>query len=127
MQQKLSDLQIEERMVTAQLSWKNSLEEDPVLVNGSAEEQQQEDQPEELRVEPPASQPQMEPAELMEEVDEDRPKTPEEPEPKSDAFEDLYNSLSSTVWPVPQDNLVKAIYCTLKYLGHLLFVLKSEC
>uniref|UniRef100_A0A673YTP1 Epidermal growth factor receptor pathway substrate 15 n=1 Tax=Salmo trutta TaxID=8032 RepID=A0A673YTP1_SALTR len=84
-QQKLSDIQIEERMVTAQLSWKNSLEEDPVLVNGSAEEQQQEDQPEELRVEPPASQPQMEPAEPMEEVDEeDRPKTPEEPEPKSD-------------------------------------------
>lgn len=101
-------------MVTAQLSWKNSLEEDPVLVNGSAEEQQQEDQPEELRVEPPASQPQMEPAELMEEVDEDRPKTPEEPEPKSDAFEDLYNSLSSTTWPVPQDNPVKAIYHTLK-------------
>ncbi|XP_038855402.1 epidermal growth factor receptor substrate 15-like isoform X6 [Salvelinus namaycush] len=107
-QQKQSDLQIEERMVTAQLSWKNSLEEDPVLVNGSAEEQHQEDQPEELRVEPPASQPQMEPAEPMEEVDEeDQPKTPEEPEPKSDAFEDLYNSLSSTVWPVPQDNLVK--------------------
>ncbi|XP_021454866.2 epidermal growth factor receptor substrate 15 isoform X1 [Oncorhynchus mykiss] len=106
--QKQSDLQIEERMVTAQLSCKNSLEEDPVLVNGSAKEQHQEDQPEELRVEPPASQPQMEPAEPMEEVDEeDRPKTPEEPEPKSDAFEDLYNSLSSTVWPVPQDNLVK--------------------
>uniref|UniRef100_A0A4W5P9J9 Epidermal growth factor receptor pathway substrate 15 n=1 Tax=Hucho hucho TaxID=62062 RepID=A0A4W5P9J9_9TELE len=103
-QQKLSDLQVEERTVTAQLSWKNSLEEDPVLVNGSADEQHQEDQPEELRVEPPASQPQMEPAESMEEADEeDRPKTPEEP----DAFEDLYNSLSSTVWPVPQDNLVK--------------------
>ncbi|CAB1331920.1 unnamed protein product [Coregonus sp. 'balchen'] len=66
-QQKLSDLQLEERTVTAQLSWKNALEEDPVLVNGSAEEQHQEYQPEELRVEPPASQPRMEPAEPIEE------------------------------------------------------------
>lgn len=127
MEQKLSDLQLEERTVTSQLSWKKALEEDPVLVNGSADEQHLEDQAEELRVEPPAIQPQMGPAEPIEVVKEDRPKTPEEPVPKSDAFEDLYNSLSSTVWPVPQDNLVKAIYCTLKYLGHLLFVLKSEC
>ncbi|KAM9480369.1 epidermal growth factor receptor substrate 15 isoform 1-T1 [Salvelinus alpinus] len=109
--QKLSDLQLEERTVTSQLSWKKALEEDPVLVNGSADEQHLEDQAEELRVEPPAIQPQMGPAEPIEEqievVKEDRPKTPEEPVPKSDAFEDLYNSLSSTTWPVPQDNPVK--------------------
>uniref|UniRef100_A0A674E433 Epidermal growth factor receptor pathway substrate 15 n=1 Tax=Salmo trutta TaxID=8032 RepID=A0A674E433_SALTR len=118
-EQKLSDLQLEERTVTSQLSWKKALEEDPVLVNGSADEQHLEDQAEELRVEPPAIQPQMGPAELIEEqievVKEDRPKTPEELVPKSDAFEDLYNSLSSTTWPVPQDNPVKAIYHTLKY------------
>uniref|UniRef100_A0A674E437 Epidermal growth factor receptor pathway substrate 15 n=1 Tax=Salmo trutta TaxID=8032 RepID=A0A674E437_SALTR len=117
-EQKLSDLQLEERTVTSQLSWKKALEEDPVLVNGSADEQHLEDQAEELRVEPPAIQPQMGPAELIEEqievVKEDRPKTPEELVPKSDAFEDLYNSLSSTTWPVPQDNPVKAIYHTLK-------------
>ncbi|XP_045061429.1 epidermal growth factor receptor substrate 15 isoform X2 [Coregonus clupeaformis] len=108
-QQKLSDLQLEERTVTAQLSWKMALEEDPVpvLVNGSANEPHPEDQAEELRVEPPAIQPQMEPAEPIEEVEEDRPKAPEEPVPKSDAFKDLYNSLSSTAWPVPRDNLVK--------------------
>lgn len=105
---------MEERTVTSQLSWKKALEEDPVLVNGSADEQHLEDQAEELRVEPPAIQPQMGPAEPIEVVKEDRPKTPEEPVPKSDAFEDLYNSLSSTTWPVPQDNPVKAIYHTLK-------------
>uniref|UniRef100_A0A8C7QPN3 Epidermal growth factor receptor pathway substrate 15 n=1 Tax=Oncorhynchus mykiss TaxID=8022 RepID=A0A8C7QPN3_ONCMY len=102
-EQKLSDLQLEERTVTSQLSWKKALEEDPVLVNGSVDEQHQEDQAEELRVEPPAIQPQMGPAEPREEqievVKEDRSKTPEEPVPKSDAFEDLYNSLSSTTWP----------------------------
>uniref|UniRef100_A0A8C7QW21 Epidermal growth factor receptor pathway substrate 15 n=1 Tax=Oncorhynchus mykiss TaxID=8022 RepID=A0A8C7QW21_ONCMY len=119
-EQKLSDLQLEERTVTSQLSWKKALEEDPVLVNGSVDEQHQEDQAEELRVEPPAIQPQMGPAEPREEqievVKEDRSKTPEEPVPKSDAFEDLYNSLSSTTWPVLQDNPVKAIDHTLKYV-----------
>uniref|UniRef100_A0A8C8BYE4 Epidermal growth factor receptor pathway substrate 15 n=1 Tax=Oncorhynchus tshawytscha TaxID=74940 RepID=A0A8C8BYE4_ONCTS len=86
-EQKLSDLQLEERTVTSQLSWKKALEEDPVLVNGSADEQHQEDQAEELRVEPPAIQPQMGPAEPREEqievVKEDRSKTPEEPQVES--------------------------------------------
>ncbi|KAE8294190.1 hypothetical protein D5F01_LYC07138 [Larimichthys crocea] len=36
-QQKLNDLQVEERSVTAQLSWKRALEDSsPVMVNGSA-------------------------------------------------------------------------------------------
>uniref|UniRef100_A0A8C7I797 Epidermal growth factor receptor pathway substrate 15 n=1 Tax=Oncorhynchus kisutch TaxID=8019 RepID=A0A8C7I797_ONCKI len=94
-QQKLSDLQLEERTVTSQLSWKKALEEDPVLVNGSADEQHQE----ELRVEPPAIQPQMGPAEPREEqievVKEDRSKTPEEPVPKSDP------TMSPTTSPPP--------------------------
>ncbi|KAL1022436.1 hypothetical protein UPYG_G00027600 [Umbra pygmaea] len=111
-QQKLSDLHVEERTVTAQLSWKRALEDDPepVLVNGTVEERQHKDEPEELRAEPPSSQPLMEPAEPLEEKlevkEESRPYL-EEQEPVSDAFQDLYNSLASTAWPVPQDSFVQ--------------------
>ncbi|XP_019904631.2 epidermal growth factor receptor substrate 15 isoform X3 [Esox lucius] len=110
-QQRLSDLQLEERTVTAQLSWKRALEDDPVpvLVNGTTEERHHHEQPEKLKVERPASQPLMEPVEPIEEQLEvkERRNMLEEPEPKSDAFEDLYNSLPFTTWPVQQDNLVK--------------------
>uniref|UniRef100_A0A6Q2WS41 Epidermal growth factor receptor pathway substrate 15 n=1 Tax=Esox lucius TaxID=8010 RepID=A0A6Q2WS41_ESOLU len=60
-QQRLSDLQLEERTVTAQLSWKRALEDDPVpvLVNGTTEERHHHEQPEKLKVERPASQPLM--------------------------------------------------------------------
>uniref|UniRef100_A0A6Q2YC81 Epidermal growth factor receptor pathway substrate 15 n=1 Tax=Esox lucius TaxID=8010 RepID=A0A6Q2YC81_ESOLU len=117
-QQRLSDLQLEERTVTAQLSWKRALEDDPVpvLVNGTTEERHHHEQPEKLKVERPASQPLMEPVEPIEEQLEvkERRNMLEEPEPKSDAFEDLYNSLPFTTWPVQQDNLVKAIYLTFE-------------
>ncbi|KAJ7986625.1 hypothetical protein DPEC_G00341810 [Dallia pectoralis] len=110
-QQRLSFLQSEERAVTAQLSWKRALEDDqmPVLVNGTAEEKHH-DQPEILKVEQPISQPMMEPAEPIGElleINEEIPNMPEEPEPKSDAFEDLYSSLAFTTWPVQLDNIVK--------------------
>uniref|UniRef100_A0A8C7QW97 Epidermal growth factor receptor pathway substrate 15 n=1 Tax=Oncorhynchus mykiss TaxID=8022 RepID=A0A8C7QW97_ONCMY len=78
-EQKLSDLQLEERTVTSQLSWKKALEEDPVLVNGSVDEQHQEDQAEELRVEPPAIQPQMGP-QVESPEPEGRPESTEPPQ-----------------------------------------------
>ncbi|XP_029904722.1 epidermal growth factor receptor substrate 15 isoform X2 [Myripristis murdjan] len=122
-QQKLNDLQVEERSVTAQLSWKRALEDSsPVMVNGSAgpmaelsqgdlfqQDLYQEDQPKELKEEEPAtvSHPQTEQSEPEqketvdereeeeEEKEEESPKTPEEEKTKSDALDDLYTSLAS--------------------------------
>lgn len=126
MQQKLNDLQVEERSVTAQLSWKRALEDSsPVMVNGSTmpELQQvdhfqqdlfQEDQPKELKEVEPAVvwSPPKEDSELKEtegadekeeekekedeDDEEDSPKTPEEEKQKKDALDDLFTSLASS-------------------------------
>ncbi|XP_077389940.1 epidermal growth factor receptor substrate 15 isoform X3 [Festucalex cinctus] len=111
-QHKLNDLQVEERSVAAQLSWKRALEDDsPVMVNGSAgatpelhhRDPFQEDQPKEKTEEEPAapSNPQKELSEqpekgMKEEKDDERPKTPEEEKVRPDALDDLYTSLASS-------------------------------
>ncbi|XP_054458289.1 epidermal growth factor receptor substrate 15 isoform X2 [Anoplopoma fimbria] len=122
-QRKLNNLQVEERSVTAQLSWKRALEDSsPVMVNGStgftAELRQgdpfqqdlfQEDQPKELKEEYPSDvcyqqkeqSDQKENEELKvgeeeEEKEEESPKTTEEEKLKHDALDDLYTSLASS-------------------------------
>ncbi|XP_061680244.1 epidermal growth factor receptor substrate 15 isoform X4 [Syngnathoides biaculeatus] len=116
-QHKLNDLQVEERSMEAQLSWKRALEDDsPVMVNGSAgptpqlhrRDLSQDDQPKELKEEEPvaASNAQKELLEQTEKgvkeekgdekEEEERPKTPEEEKLKSDALDDLYTSLASS-------------------------------
>ncbi|XP_045904780.1 epidermal growth factor receptor substrate 15-like 1 isoform X4 [Micropterus dolomieu] len=122
-QQKLNDLQVEERSVTAQLSWKRALEDSsPVMVNGSAgptaELHQgdpfqldlfQEDQPKELKEEEPISvcNQQKEHSDQKEkegvnetqeeeEKEEESPNTPEEEKLKPDPLDDLYTSLASS-------------------------------
>ncbi|XP_051232157.1 epidermal growth factor receptor substrate 15 isoform X4 [Dicentrarchus labrax] len=121
-QQKLNDLQVEERSVTAQLSWKRALEDSsPVMVNGSAgstaelyqgdpfqQDLFQEDQPKELKEEEPApicnqqkehsDQKEKEGVnerEEEEEKEDESPKTPEEEKLKPDPLDDLYTSLAS--------------------------------
>ncbi|XP_077462760.1 epidermal growth factor receptor substrate 15 isoform X1 [Stigmatopora argus] len=113
-QNKLKDLQVEERSMAAQLSWKRALEDDsPVMVNGSAgptpelhrRDLQEDDQPNELKVEEPALFSTTQ-EELLEQTvkgvneekveQEDRPETPEEEKPKPDALDDLYTSLASS-------------------------------
>ncbi|XP_041862620.1 epidermal growth factor receptor substrate 15 [Melanotaenia boesemani] len=120
-QQKLNDLRVEERSVTAQLSWKRALEDSsPVMVNGSAgptpelhqedpfqQDLFQEDQPNELKEEEPAAicNEQNETSdekegvidkEGEEEKKEESPKTAEEEKPKPDALDDLFSSLASS-------------------------------
>ncbi|CAG5861147.1 unnamed protein product [Menidia menidia] len=116
-QQKLQDLKVEERSVTAQLSWKRALEDgSPVMVNGAsgppAELHQDdpfqqdlfmEDQPKELREEQPAAvcNPQMEicdkkETEGEEEKEEESPTTLDEEKLKPDPLDDLYTSLASS-------------------------------
>ena len=122
-QQKLNNLQVEERSVTAQLSWKRALEDSsPVMVNGSAgtaaelhqgdpfqQDLFQEDQPRELKLEGPTaffslqkehSDPkemeanENEEEEEMQDKEDESPNTPEEEKPRSDALDDLYTSLA---------------------------------
>ncbi|XP_072245665.1 epidermal growth factor receptor substrate 15 isoform X1 [Leuresthes tenuis] len=116
-QQKLKDLKVEERSVTAQLSWKRALEDSsPVMVNGAAgppaELQQEdpfhqdlflEDQPKELKEDEPAAvfslqkEPSDEKEKEGEEVkEEESPKTVEEEKLKPDPLDDLYTSLASS-------------------------------
>uniref|UniRef100_A0A3Q2YKS8 Epidermal growth factor receptor pathway substrate 15 n=1 Tax=Hippocampus comes TaxID=109280 RepID=A0A3Q2YKS8_HIPCM len=111
-QHRLNDLQVEERSMAAQLSWKRALEDDsPVMVNGSAgptpelyrRDPFQEDQPKEQTEDEPAapSHLQKELSEqtekgLKEEKEEERPETPEEEKLKPDALDDLYTSLASS-------------------------------
>ncbi|KAM6963151.1 epidermal growth factor receptor substrate 15 [Aplochiton taeniatus] len=103
-QQKFTELQEEERSVTAQLSWKRALEDcsagptaelqqrdQPALVNGSAgptAELQQRDQ------------------DLCQgdQSAERREKKEEEHQPKVDALDELFTSLSVSPWP--KDNIV---------------------
>uniref|UniRef100_A0AAV2KYB9 Epidermal growth factor receptor substrate 15 n=1 Tax=Knipowitschia caucasica TaxID=637954 RepID=A0AAV2KYB9_KNICA len=115
-QQKLNDLQIEERSVTAQLSWKRALEDGspvPVLVNGAGstadmhladpfqQDLLEEDQPKDLKVEPPAvhlniqtEQTKVSEAAAEEEWKEES--SPDEEKSKPDALDDLYTSLASS-------------------------------
>lgn len=120
-QQKLNNLQEEERSVTAQLSWKRALEDSsPVMVNGSAgstseqhqedpfqEDLYQEDQFTELKEEPAVgSSEHKELPEQKEKGAHERPeeeeredessKTPDEQQIKPDALDDLYTSLASS-------------------------------
>ncbi|XP_024133862.1 epidermal growth factor receptor substrate 15 isoform X2 [Oryzias melastigma] len=109
--QKVKDLQVEERSVTAQLSWKRALEDSsPVMVNGSEGHQSgspnQEDQPKELKVEEPpaASRQQKNPDEKdqtretegEEEKGGESPKNREEEATKPDALDDLFASFASS-------------------------------
>lgn len=122
-QQNVKDLQVEERSVTAQLSWKRALEDSsPVMVNGSAgltgdlqqgdsfhQDLFQEDPPKELKVEEPAGvcsqqnehsdekeKEEAEDKEGEEEKRDESPKTPEDEKQKPDALDDLYTSLANS-------------------------------
>ncbi|XP_077439835.1 epidermal growth factor receptor substrate 15 isoform X6 [Vanacampus margaritifer] len=116
-QHKLNDLQVEERSMAAQLSWKRALEDDsPVMVNGSSgaalelhhrdpfqQDLFQEDQLKEKTEEEPAaaSYPQKELSEetkkgVKEEKEDERPDSPEEEKVKHDALDDLYTSVTSS-------------------------------
>ncbi|XP_065811973.1 epidermal growth factor receptor substrate 15 isoform X3 [Labrus bergylta] len=122
-QQKLNDLQVEERSVTAQLSWKRALEDSsPVMMNGSAgpsadlhrmdpfqQDLFEEDEPKKLKAEDPANLwiQQTEPSQQKEKEEEKErdeedekedksPKTPEEDKQKPDPLDDLYTSLASS-------------------------------
>ncbi|XP_028301211.1 epidermal growth factor receptor substrate 15 isoform X2 [Gouania willdenowi] len=123
-QQKLNDLQVEERSVTAQLSWKRALEDSsPIMVNGSAgsaaeahlgdpfsQDLFQEDPPNELKVE---EEEELESVcglqqdhpdrkdkgvsvkeEESEEKEEESPSTPKEGKSKLDPLDNLYTSLA---------------------------------
>ncbi|XP_026160577.1 epidermal growth factor receptor substrate 15 [Mastacembelus armatus] len=121
-QQKLNDLRVEERSVTAQLSWKRALEDSsPVMVNGSAgpatdlhqrdpfqQDFFQEEQPKELKEEDPVAvcnlqkelldqkEKGMKETEEEQEKEDDSEKTQVEEKPKSDALDDLFSSLASS-------------------------------
>lgn len=115
----MNDLQIEERSVTAQLSWKRALEDNsPVMVNGStgytAEPHESDpfqqdlfvdDQPKDLREEEtgPVCGLQNEQNERKVNEDEDEVEkeekilnTVDEEKPKPDALDDLYTCLASS-------------------------------
>ncbi|XP_015255503.1 PREDICTED: epidermal growth factor receptor substrate 15 isoform X2 [Cyprinodon variegatus] len=111
-QQKVQELRLEERSVTAQLSWKRALEDSsPVMVNGSAGSTAEldlfnEDLPKELKeVEPAAVTSQQkehsdekereEVNETEREKEEQSTKAPEE-KSKPDALDDLFSGLAST-------------------------------
>ncbi|XP_055020830.1 epidermal growth factor receptor substrate 15 isoform X2 [Boleophthalmus pectinirostris] len=114
-QQKLNDLQMEERSVTAQLSWKRALEDSspvPVLVNGAGptadmhqadpfhKDLLEDDQPKDLKVESPVvnSNIMADPTEVSEAVEEESKEesSPEEEKSKPDPLDDLYTSLASS-------------------------------
>ncbi|KAM4574809.1 epidermal growth factor receptor substrate 15 isoform 2-T2 [Fundulus diaphanus] len=111
-QQKVQDLRVEERSVTAQLSWKRALEDSsPVMVNGSAGSTAEaglfnEDLPKELKESEPAAagNQQNEHSDLKErkgvnetgEKEEQSTKAPEEDKSKPDALDDLFSGLAST-------------------------------
>uniref|UniRef100_A0A8C6WE56 Epidermal growth factor receptor pathway substrate 15 n=1 Tax=Neogobius melanostomus TaxID=47308 RepID=A0A8C6WE56_9GOBI len=114
-QQKLNELQIEERSVTAQLSWKRALEDSspvPVLVNGAGptadmhqadpfqQDLLEDDQPKDLKVEEPViiCNLQTDQAEFIDEAKEENKEetSPEEEQSKPDALDDLYSSLASS-------------------------------
>lgn len=151
-QQKLNDLQEEERSVTAQLSWKRALEDSsPVMVNGSAaptaelhqgdpfqQDLFQEDQFKELKVEEPAAELNEHPdqkeegvnkTQEEEETEEESSKTVEEQKPKPDALDDLYTSLASSemysngsTLTKPQENIVKVINKLVLVISHWMLV-----
>ncbi|MEQ2288636.1 hypothetical protein AMECASPLE_024731 [Ameca splendens] len=111
-QQKVQDLRVEERSVTAQLSWKRALEDSsPVMVNGSADSTAEldlfnDDLPMELKDDEPAvfSNQQKEHSDEKERegVNEKEgekelsTKAPEEDKSKPDALDDLFSRLAST-------------------------------
>ncbi|XP_049581735.1 epidermal growth factor receptor substrate 15 isoform X3 [Syngnathus scovelli] len=120
-QHRLNDLQVEERSMAAQLTWKRALEDDsPVMVNGSAgptpelprrdlfqQDLYQEDQPKEQTEEEPsaASYPPKELSEQTEkgvkeekedEKEQESPETPEEEKAKPDPLDHLYTSLAAS-------------------------------
>ncbi|MEQ2172764.1 hypothetical protein GOODEAATRI_024702, partial [Goodea atripinnis] len=111
-QQKVQDLRVEERSVTAQLSWKRALEDNsPVMVNGSADSTAEldlfnDDLPMELKDDEPAvfSNQQKEHSDEKERegVNEKEgekelsTKAPEDDKSKPDALDDLFSRLAST-------------------------------
>ncbi|XP_026202317.1 epidermal growth factor receptor substrate 15 isoform X2 [Anabas testudineus] len=119
-QQKLNDLRVEERSVTAQLSWKRALEDSsPVMVNGTAglttellqvdlfqQDLFQDDHPKELIQEQPAAvcnlqkeqSDQKDKGMNEKEGEEEQDESPnvEEEKLKPDALDDLYTSLASS-------------------------------
>ena len=142
---------MEERSVTAQLSWKRALEDSsPVMVNGAAgppaELQQDdpfhqdlflEDQPKELKEDEPAAvfsqqkETSDEKEKEGEEVkEEESPKTVEEEKLKPDPLDDLYTSLASSELynslpslSRPQESAVRVITtCTLVLVKMLFHV-----
>ncbi|KAJ8376481.1 hypothetical protein SKAU_G00070610 [Synaphobranchus kaupii] len=92
-QQTLSDLKMEERDVTMQLSWEKHLLAEPVLFNGATEEthEQSQEQPQEQQQQQEQEQEQQEEGESL--------KPPEEQEPVPDIEDDLYSSAPPTAWP----------------------------
>ncbi|KAM9796191.1 epidermal growth factor receptor substrate 15 isoform X4 [Syngnathus typhle] len=120
-QHRLNDLQVEERSMAAQLTWKRALEDDsPVMVNGSAgptpelprrdlfqQDLSQEDQPKEQMEEEPSAA-SYSPKELSEqtekgvkeekedEKEQESPETPEEEKAKPDPLDHLYTSLAAS-------------------------------
>ncbi|XP_014893848.1 epidermal growth factor receptor substrate 15 isoform X3 [Poecilia latipinna] len=112
-QQKVQDLRVEERSVTAQLSWKRALEDSsPVMVNGSAGSTAEldlfsDDLPKELKEDEPAavSNQQKEHSDEKEregvdekegQKEEQSAKAAEEEKSKPDALDDLFSSLATT-------------------------------
>ncbi|MED6288067.1 hypothetical protein CHARACLAT_022737 [Characodon lateralis] len=111
-QQKVQDLRVEERSVTAQLSWKRALEDSsPVMVNGSADSTAEldlfnDDLPMELKDDEPAvfsnqqkeysDEKEREGVNEKEGEKEQSTKAPEEDKSKPDALDDLFSRLAST-------------------------------
>ncbi|XP_033847933.1 epidermal growth factor receptor substrate 15 isoform X2 [Periophthalmus magnuspinnatus] len=115
-QQKLNDLQMEERSVTAQLSWKRALEDSspvPVLVNGAGptadmhqadpfhKDLLEDDQPKDLKVEAPVINSNIltDPTDVCEAAEyesKEEESSPEEEKSKPDPLDDLYTSLASS-------------------------------
>lgn len=140
---------MEERSVTAQLSWKRALEDNsPVMVNGSAgptaelhqgdpfqQDLFQEDPPQELKEDEPAAlcneQKEhsdqkvkgMNEREEEEEREEESPKTPEEEKLKPDALDDLYTSLASSEMYNNVSSLTKPQENTVRVINTLALVI----
>uniref|UniRef100_A0A096MBQ0 Epidermal growth factor receptor pathway substrate 15 n=1 Tax=Poecilia formosa TaxID=48698 RepID=A0A096MBQ0_POEFO len=127
-QQKVQDLRVEERSVTAQLSWKRALEDSsPVMVNGSAGSTAEldlfsDDLPKELKEDEPAavSNQQKEHSDEKEregvnekegQKEEQSAKAAEEEKSKPDALDDLFSTLATTdmysslTWASPQSHV----------------------
>ncbi|KAL4634892.1 hypothetical protein GN956_G14397 [Arapaima gigas] len=86
MQQKLSKLQIQEKNVVAQQSWKNHIQGEPVMVNGAFEEEQHNHQQQPLSKEEPQGI-----HEIEEQEQEVRPRSPEEQGPTLSNPESFYS------------------------------------